>query len=130
MPFALSYDPRKAIARVAIVGRLLPDEFQVALDRLTTSTEHAPDVDTIWDLRGADFLAADAELLRRIVALAQTYPARHGCRSALLVAGDLAFGMCRMFTLMADGVVPQQLNVCRDLAEAEAWIVSGRAGEK
>lgn len=122
MPIATSYDPGDRVVHIVLTGPIVFDEVANAMRQLAETTEHPNDVDAIWDLRGADFGKVTPEFWRQVIELRNRFPVRRTARSALVVSGNLAFGLTRQFQLMAEGVVDQELRLCTDLDDALAWI--------
>ena len=54
---------------------------------------------------------------------------RFDTKQAVLVSADLDFGLYRMFDMRADGEVPQDRHVFRNVEEALEWLRPGCATE-
>lgn len=109
-------------------GTLQLRHVQAALDEFY---EVGPTTNVIWDMREADSSALAWEDLRAIVEHARSYAdQREGGRTAFVVASDFAYGVCRMYTIMADvHDHPIGHGTFRTLEEAEAWL-RGEAKEQ
>lgn len=126
MPFTTSYDVAARLLLVCVNGQVGVELFAAAMKEITTSAEYPANVDTIWDFRAADFSATGPEGMRRLLAIRTGYTGRAGSRTAFVVGSDVAYGMARMFQLLADGNIPQDLSVHRTTDEALQWILEGR----
>lgn len=127
MPFSTHYDTVARILLVRVEGTVEAALFDTAMRTITTATEYPANVDTIWDFRGADFSRLSTDGMRNLLAIRAQYVARAGSRTAFLVHDEVAYGMSRMFQLLADGTIPQDLSVHRQLDDAQAWVLEGRA---
>ena len=76
----------------------------------------------MWDLRELDFAQMDASFQRRLISARNRYPVRERARIAYVVAGELGFGMTRMYENLA-GVSPELNRIFHDHAEAERWLL-------
>ena len=127
MPKRLRYDAAKRINYVTIADPFGLADLRDVLRDLTESSNHPPDVDTIWDGRAVDFGPIDRTFAEAVVQLVEEFPDRGRARVAFVVSSDLGFGMARMFEALSVGVL-QDAFVCRSLAEAESWLAGGRDG--
>jgi len=86
----------------------------------------SPTANLIWDLTDADLTAIDADKIKRILRHAKTLAHhREGGRSAFVIAGDLGFGLSRMYGTLAEAVDhPIPHRVFRTMDEALQWIES------
>jgi hypothetical protein len=126
MPVKIIHDSDKNIIRATITGQPTLVDLDAAFQSITTSTEYPPDVDAIWDLRDADVKTADDKFVRHIIELLKRYPQRARCKSALIATDDLAYGMSRMFQILSEDKVTQELMIFRTYAEGEQWICRNR----
>lgn len=126
MPFSTQYDTVTRILLVHVEGPVTTVMFDTAMQSITTAAEYAPNVDTIWEFHGADFSAISADGMRSLLAVRARYAVRAGSRTAFVVGNEVAYGMSRMFQLLADGTIPQDLSVHRSIEDAHAWVLAGR----
>lgn len=126
MAFEFQYDKTKKILCVTVRGKFtLAELFDVASDILT-STEFPPNSNTLWDLRAMNLEGFDSQLMKRFVEARKQLPERGNAHLALVVSGDLAFGMFRMYEMLSDTEatgLQQQIRVFRDYAEGEHWLL-------
>lgn len=85
------------------------------------SGEYLPDVSTLWDCCKLDFSSLDRGIEDQIIALHKLNPQRGGARIAIVVSGELGFGLSRMYELKSQGL-QQKMMVFRDIDEARAWL--------
>jgi hypothetical protein len=72
----------------------------------------------LFDLRDATRGEVDRAT---ILLLASLSPFGQGARRAIVVPGDLAYGLSRMFELLRDPF-PDTIRVCRSLTAACEWL--------
>lgn len=125
MAVRLTYDAERGLVCLELEGPLDVGEVDDALRRITTSAEHAPDQDALWDFSGTDFAAVDSDMVRTLVDLRQRHPDRAGAHIALVVPTDVGFGMGRMHQMLSEEL-PQTVQVFRDRKAALEWLDDGR----
>ncbi len=96
------------------------------MEAVARSSEFPPDVDTLWDLRELDFTEIDSNFERELIQVRDEFPERRRARLALVVEGDLGFGMSRMYEILSESL-PQQSKVFRSYSEGEEWLLRGLA---
>ena len=127
MPIELEYDKIKSILRVTVIGEIIPHDIASAIEKITSSSEWAPNVDSLWDMRKTDFKSADEELWQRIIEILQRYPDRANYNIALIANSDLSYGMIRMYEILSEGRLPRKSMVFMDYSEGEKWILQNRS---
>ena len=123
MPIEITYDSEKKILYGTIINPASTEDFQAAMENVTGSGDHPPNVSTLWDMRALDFTLVNRDFLDRLIAIRRQFPARASAKIAFAVADDLGFGMARMFENLSAGL-PHQMMVFKNMAEAEAWLQS------
>lgn len=129
MSITLDYVRDKGFLYITVDGEFVLDELNAAFVEMTRSDEYPPDVDAIWDLRKADFVSANQNLWRNIIECRKKYIERANCKSAMVVCGDFPFGMGRMYQMLAEQDVPQEIIIFKSLSEAEQYIAPSRPQE-
>lgn len=78
----------------------------------------------VWDFTRSDLRHAKKEDLAAVLSVAKSYAhLRQGGKTALVVPGDLGFGLCRMYESMAElKDHPVGHGVFRTMADALAWL--------
>jgi hypothetical protein len=123
MAFETRYDREQKILHLSLKGAPTVEQFEEAMQVITTSDLYPPDVDTLWDFRDADLNGLNRDVLMRFIDVRNQHPTRAAARLACVVTGDFAFGMMRMFELQAEASVPHRMLVCKSHAEAEQWLL-------
>ncbi|MCF6187007.1 MAG: hypothetical protein L3J49_05955 [Desulfobulbaceae bacterium] len=98
------------------------EEFQTSLQEILQSAQFPPDTRTLWDLRELDFSTIDSLMEKRFITIRREYPERGRARLAFIVAGDLAFGMGRMYEMLSEDL-PQTIRTFRKYSEGENWLL-------
>ncbi|TVS18054.1 MAG: hypothetical protein EA417_04805 [Gammaproteobacteria bacterium] len=78
--------------------------------------------DAIFDLSEVELSNLSQAEVRRIVQGLRGREGRGPTRVAYVVAGELGFGILRMFASLADMQVRRTRSVCRSTADALAWL--------
>ena len=100
-------------------GTTLGEILAFAADRL----EDWATREVIYEVSAADFSSLDSPTLADFVARsAEGSRVRSGRKTAIVAAGDLNFGMMRMFAMLAGDQFHIELSVFRDIAGALAWL--------
>jgi len=84
-----------------------------------------PDNDVIFDLSDVDLSGLSRAELQRIVQGLRHRVDVGPKRVVYVASGELAFGILRMFTTLADMNVPRRRGVFRSMPEALAWLDDG-----
>lgn len=121
MALEYHYDQQKQILRFTCSGKIQLAELQQAAAVITGSSDFPPDVATLWDCRAIDFATFEKDFEDGLIALRSGLSQRGAAKIAIVVAGDLAFGLSRKYELKS-GRLPQSMMVYRDIGEAEAWL--------
>ncbi len=81
-------------------------------------------MNTLWDFSRADVSRVQGDDIRDLARLVRQYAeVRRGGRTALVLAGDLEFGLGRMFSVFsAIEEVPLEFACFRDNDSAEDWL--------
>jgi len=106
-----------------LVGRVTLEELEEALAEVYGRSDFRSEVDTLCDLRQADF----GELSNAVIKGVADYVAKHrgarpGARTAIVVARDLGFGLARMYEQMLEASTDVSIMVFRTMDEAMTWL--------
>jgi hypothetical protein len=117
-------DLEQELSVVSATGTLTAQEIREAIDAYYAGIWTRL---IIWDFSSADLSRIKAEEVASLVQSTIRYTdRRNDGRTALLLPSDLAFGMGRMFEMLADlqGDTPTnvQYRSFRDCSEAFAWL--------
>ncbi|MGD9158494.1 MAG: hypothetical protein PVG39_08820 [Desulfobacteraceae bacterium] len=122
----IKYDQNRKMLNITVSGISDFNEFSSTLETITNSTDYPPNVRAVWDIRKADFSFANFQLVREVVKIRRSFKKRDHCRSALIVSGNLQYGLGRMFEMLSDGKIPHQFMVFRDYEEGEQWLLKNQ----
>ncbi len=121
MSIQYRFDKNTQILHVLCTAQPSLELLQQSLLDVTRSEEYPPDVSILWDCRKADFNALDRDIEEQIIALRASFPERGQAKIAIVVTGELNFGLTRMYELKSSDL-PQRMGVFRGVEEAESWL--------
>jgi hypothetical protein len=116
-----STDEERNLTVQTCTGRVSPREIKDAIEAVYAGE---PTLNQLWDMTEADVEDVQTENLRAFARLVSEHGhGRRGGKTAIVSPVDLAFGLSRMYSAMAD-INEQQIlvRVFRSLDEANAWI--------
>jgi hypothetical protein len=122
MPIEFHFDVEKKAIFGTMSSPLTLDEYRSSIDAIVHSTEHPPNIRTLWDLRELDFSEIDRSFEERLISISEEFPERRSVKIAFIVKGDLGFGMLRMFETLADRL-RYETKVFRNFSEGENWLL-------
>lgn len=118
-------DLNGSFTRVTAEGRLSVQALAETISTLVEKGVGGHGADTLWDLRTAQLGEISGLEVRRLAAhVASSCGKCHGCRVAILVDDDAAFGVGRMWELLTEDDLPIESRVFRSLTAAEAWLAT------
>ncbi len=120
MPVSFHFD--EGILVIVAVGEYPPEELmetvQAAVDKFAQSGR----LPVLFDQRRSTSLAnRSTEDLKRLAAFGDSMSEYVGPRIAMVVEGDLEFGLDRMASAFMDE--SRSVQVCRDLNTARQWLL-------
>lgn len=115
-------ETQSGLARIVLVGRLERDDVETAARALAGHPDFHPGLATLWDLRQAQLGHTSAAGVRALLSPSEVWPGAPNRRVALLVSGDLDFGLTRMWTALAERAIPANRRVFRSESEAMEWL--------
>jgi hypothetical protein len=118
MPVSYTIDIALALVLSRGWGVVTGAELLAHAHALAADPRFHPAWRQLFDLRDATRGEVDRAT---IVQLASLSPFGHGARRAIVVPGDLAYGLSRMFEILREPV-PDEICVCRSLPEACKWL--------
>jgi len=104
-------------------GYITDNEFVDSYRLMLQDVDYVPGTNELADLRGVADLNLSAAALRRVEQLTEARYQGTGAdfRTAILAPRDQSYGIGRMYEVFAeDG--PEHVKVCREVAEALAWL--------
>jgi len=123
MPIDLKYDRAVKILHATIREHISPDEFSDATKEMISSDEYPPDVKVLWDARSIKKLPFDMNVMMEFIEIRKKYPERGKARLAIIVSGDFAFGISRMYEMLSSHL-PQNIMIFKDYDQGKQWLQS------
>lgn len=123
MKLSIKIDAGKKLRIHTVTGKLNLDLLVKKLQEIYNRSDFQPDINSIWDLRGADvssFSFEDIIQLREFVS--GHWGISGDSKSALVVAQEVDFGLGRMYASLLESKTPNKINIFRDIEEAYKWI--------
>ena len=123
MSVEIKYDQNRKVLDIIVFGLSDADDLSSALEHIINSGDYPPNTDAIWDVRNSDLSNANFQFVSDLVKIRSRFKKRRNCRSALIVSSEVQYGLCRMFEMLSEGKISQQLRVFRDYKEGEQWLL-------
>jgi len=118
MPVSYRIDITAALVLSRGRGVVTGAELVAHARALAADPRFHPALHQVFDLRDATRGEVDRATILQLASLS---PFGQGARRAIVVPGDLAYGLSRMFEIFRDPL-PDEIRVCRSLTEACAWL--------
>lgn len=117
----LSYDVSDDLLRVVASGAYTFEEIKRSFEEAIQSLPSDRSIPVLVDARSSDYVPSSEELQRVSSFAASLLPRIEG-RIALVVSGNVRFGLGRMLEVFgeSEGVV---FKVFRDMEEARRWVL-------
>ena len=115
-------DKNEGIVYGTLKGDVDVEEILAALEHLVLSEEYEPHLNGITDLREMKWESDQADLRRLVHFLIEHGKKIGRSRSAVVVSGDRAYGMSRMFEVFSEQA-PLKVRVFRDYDKAKRWVL-------
>jgi hypothetical protein len=122
-------DTHEGIVYSTLTGDLDVEEIIAGLIRVLEDDDFETGMSGITDLRGLKW-ESDQEDLRKLAGFMVEHRDRIGhSRTAVVVGGDRAYGMTRMFEVFSEQS-SLDISVFRDIERAREWILRGPGAGK
>lgn len=118
MPSSYWIDTERGILFSRGWGALSDEELLACANRLRVEPRFRPTFRQVVDFRDLKEIQVTSEGVR---SLAQIHPFHRQAHRAVVVSSDAAFGLTRMFALLADAD-PEHFGIFRSLEPAMEWI--------
>ena len=108
-----------------VTGALTFDELIGTLKEVYSEPDFDPDMNSLWDVREADlssFETPDIHNLRNFVG--KHWGTGGRSKAAIVVLGDLDFGISRMYEFYLQAKSSSEVQVFRDYDEALSWVTA------
>ena len=121
MPAFYKIDKERRLVMSTASGVFCKEDALLHRERLLADPEFDPAYSQLSDFTQVtkfDLTAEDVRQMAREIVFAPN------ARRALIVSGDLAFGLGRMYTMLQEGARENNIRVFRDLNEALEWVLA------
>jgi len=125
MDWTIHTDETRGVIVVTLRGHWDAKGILEALQTLWAEQLRTGTLGALWDFRGVRAGGVTTGQLREVATRHMSdRPALPESRAAVVVSGDLEFGMARMTeAFIAEGLVDMQ--IFRDMTKASDWLISG-----
>ena len=125
MPFTHRYDPETRVLYLTASGPITDEEAVAYAQKVAADGSIPAGRSELADFSQANLTSLSAEALRRVAGVFQRHDVdAASSRVALVVSGDLGFGLARMYqAFRSESAI--QLRVFRDVAAAREWLGLG-----
>ncbi len=120
MPIRYRIDLKQEIVYTTADGVLTDAELAENQDNLRKDPDFHPSFNRLADYRAVESFELTGTDVRRLAG-AKGITKSEGSRRAFVVSSDLAYGMARMFQILADDT-PVTIEVFKDMTEARKWL--------
>ena len=117
------FNREKEILYITIIGSFTPEDIEKTAAYITKSNEFSPEVNTVWDIRFANFTNISLDYQEKLKNIRKRFPQRGKAKIALVADNDLSFGLARMYEQLS-AELPRKLKVFKKLNEAEKWLLN------
>lgn len=121
MPIHYNIDKTNRVVYLTAEGRAVHDDFADVIDRLAEDTAFEPGMRLLSDYSRLEFNIPADEVEALSVRMRKLSAVFSGCRLALISAGDLEYGLMRMFTLISSEA-EFETRVFRKIENARDWL--------
>lgn len=122
MPLTYTIDVSRRLVLTKGEGKLSYEECAAHATRLRSDPLFSPDFRQLLDLSNVEVSGLKSVEVKRVAELQVFAP---HARRAILAPDNAVYGMGRMFELYRDCEGETGIRVCRDRAEALAWLELG-----
>lgn len=121
MPIRMRFMPARALLVSVVHGPLSYDDLLDHRRRVGASADYHSGYHLLFDTRRASEVAVSGDAVRTFAGFGQSGPRRFA-RMAILVGGEVDYGVSRVFQAYADHHDEDTLRIIRDPVEAWRWI--------
>jgi hypothetical protein len=123
MEMRTQVDRERNIRSHTVKGLISVRELKEKLAAYYRSSEYDPEMNSLWDLRDADFSSVTPAEVQSFVEMVKVHWGKGGkSKAALIVSRDLAFGLSRMYELLMSGTTSGAIMVFKEHEKAEEWL--------
>jgi len=118
MPYDYHIDAARRVVFTRFHGVVTDDDLAEHVNRLRNDPTFDPSFSQLTDGNGATKVDVTSDAIRRLV---ESNPFSKNAKRAGVASRDVAFGLLRMYELLADSRCGE-FRVFRDVNEARAWL--------
>jgi len=108
-----------------VSGTCSLEDILACLNSIYDRPDYQPDMNVIWDLRLADLSLFSTTEIKDVRDFVKNFWGTGGnSRAALVVSGDLDFGISRIYEMFSINSVQSKIQIFRDYIEALDWVQS------
>ena len=123
MEIITNSNKEKNLRHHSIKGLIKVPELIDYLKELQNAPEFDPGMKVLWDLRKADLsLVSTPDVSSIMESVVKQWGKTERNKAALVVSGDLDYGLSRMFQIMLEGETRSKVSVFKDMNKAEEWL--------
>lgn len=121
MNLTIEFNKSRGYGHVRVVGAFDPSEYEAGVETVLNHADFRCGMPLVFDLREAVLEHLRGETFRTFASVNERLAPRRGnARSAILISGELHFGIMRQYAVL--GATPNlENNIFRDLDEAVDW---------
>jgi len=124
MEIARTFNKNQGFVKVILTGKYVFNKFKTFYSKLIGEMAELGINSILWDARQLDVGEVSQEQIRKIIAyIGKKSASRQGGKAAWIAQDELGYGMGRMFESISDYNIDIQIQVFRNIQEAELWIV-------
>lgn len=123
MEIRTEIDSEKNVRAHKVQGLIDVRELKRELANIYQSPGHDPGMNSLWDLRGADFFSVTSAEVQSLIEMVKEQWGKGGTnRAALVVTKEVGYGLSRMYEIIMSGVSSSNVRVFREYDEAVKWL--------
>ena len=122
MPIDLLLNDLKSIRTHVCSGIITPSDILQVLHKIYSNKSFTHAQHAIWDFRNCVAHISGDEMQKIINYVQGFRKGPGGGKVALVVSGDLEYGLARMYDLLSEYQIDRELMVFKDYDEALRWI--------
>lgn len=123
MDNVVEFDLARGIIRATAVGSMVGQELVDLIGTIALMAASHPGAGVLADYRRSTVEEIQTPDVHSVVKVfGDSSETWHGRRYAMVVQGDLMFGLARMWMSLVDDVTEMETGVFKDVEPAEAWL--------
>jgi hypothetical protein len=124
LELTIQIDKKNNLRKHEVKGVISVLELKQHLESYYKSSMYGQSLNSLWDLRDADFSEVKPEQIKKLAEMVGRYWGGPGeAKSALVVSRDLDYGLTRMYEIILSTINSNNVRVFRNIRAAEEWMV-------